>query len=51
MKHFITMCYSALEQHKYDMLETDQFLDRVEEVYGNYSAYPSDEGSFQKGKV
>jgi len=39
------------EQHKYDMLETEQFLDRVEEVYGNYSAYPSDEGSFQKGKV
>ncbi len=39
------------EQHQYEMVETEEFLDRVEEIYGDYSAYPSDEGSFQKGKV
>ncbi len=39
------------EAHSYPMLETEAFTEKVEEVYGDTAARPSNEGSFQRNKV
>lgn len=39
------------EQHSYSMPDSHLFLERVEEVYGNHPANPSNEGNLQKSKI
>ncbi|PWT91524.1 MAG: 3-methyl-2-oxobutanoate hydroxymethyltransferase [Acidobacteria bacterium] len=39
------------EAHSYSMVDTEAFAHRVEEVYGDSPAHPSNEGSFQRSKV
>jgi 3-methyl-2-oxobutanoate hydroxymethyltransferase len=39
------------EQHSYNMPEAASLAERVEELYGNHSAHPADERTFEKGKV
>lgn len=38
-------------QREYGMPDADLFLERAEETYGDHTAYPSHEGSFEKSKV
>jgi 3-methyl-2-oxobutanoate hydroxymethyltransferase len=38
-------------QRQYSMPDADLFAEKADEAYGNYSAYPSHEGSFEKSKV
>jgi 3-methyl-2-oxobutanoate hydroxymethyltransferase len=39
------------ESHSYGMTEPEKFLEQVEEIYGDHTAHPSDEGSLPKGQV
>ena len=39
------------EEHAYGMPDSEKFLEQVEEIYGNHTAHPSDEGSFPKSPV
>jgi len=38
-------------QREYGMADADLFLERAEAIYGDHSAYPSHEGSFEKSKI
>lgn len=39
------------EEHAYGMPDSEKFLEQVEEIYGNHTAHPSNEGSFPKSPV
>ncbi|HSP06339.1 MAG TPA: 3-methyl-2-oxobutanoate hydroxymethyltransferase, partial [Acidobacteriota bacterium] len=39
------------EEHSYSMPDPEKFQEQVEEIYGNHSAHPSNEGSFPKSPV
>ena len=38
-------------QHSYNVPDGEKLADRIEEVYGNHSADPSNEGDLQKAKI
>lgn len=38
-------------EHSYGMPDPETFLEKAEELYGNHSTHPSNEGSFQRSKV
>lgn len=39
------------EEHSYGMPEPEKFLEQAEEIYGNHSAHPSNEGAFPKSPI
>ena len=39
------------EEHAYGMPEAEKFLEQVEEIYGDHTAHPANEGSFPKSPI